>query len=463
MENIFTRLKYKYHHMMQDARGGVLIIAAIATPVLVLATGMAVDMARVHEVQKKLSDATDTAALSSAAVLEKQDVQQVADRFFRANFPEGYMNTTILPNGKGKGLLDISVGKEASGTNNKLTLTAHVAAELDLVFGSFLGMQTYKIEHTAKVERVVKPNVEIVLTVDVSPSMCALKVNNPNSPLRLAPDPNCTKLNAMKSAMRQFVNLVFDNSAIDTVKIGIIPYNHKVQFLDSKKIPPTVAAGEKNAVSFYSNLADATPLPAIVPLTTDRATLIDAIDAIDLDITARGWTRPNLGTHVAALMLDPLHNSYFSGEMPLEFDDEKVEKIIVQMTDGAANGCCFGAVNGDFSKQYMYIYKTDMDAQQEMCEVLKKPVEDNGGNVTLFSVVFDVDDTDYADNDSQNIDGIERTGGKWIKETFNKCASNKQFYFDVAADGSGSGSTEDEIEKVYTSIAQYLYKLRIVY
>jgi hypothetical protein len=102
-----------------------------------------------------------------------------------------------------------------------------------------------------------------------------------------------------------------------------------------------------------------------------------------------------------------------------------------------------------------------MDYETELCTQLKKTVNSGGGNITIFSVIFDVDDEDYPDTTSQNISEDERKGGVWIKDVFKACTSNpEQFFFDV--DVQKNNYTESDIERVYTTIAQYFYKTRIV-
>jgi hypothetical protein len=166
----------------------------------------------------------------------------------------------------------------------------------------------------------------------------------------------------------------------------------------------------------------------------------------------------------AGLMLDPDNYQYFSKDetlKPKAFGDPTADKVIIQMTDGADIGCCYGHVNGDYNKQYQYLYKSDMDYQGALCTDLKKSFTNGGANVTIFSVIFDVDDGDYKDSKSQNIGGDQRDGGKWIKDVFKSCTSNPdQFYFDVPIDNDNESETQ--IEKVYKTIAQYFYKTRIV-
>lgn len=559
MITFYKNFADKASSFRKSKEGSLLTIAAIALPVLVLAAGGATDYNRINDAQSLLANAVDAAVQNEATMLEKHaDPELEGNKFFAANFPENYMGAELIPGTNGKGPLNLSHGK----VGKELRVTGSAAANLPLTFAGALGIDSYRIEHTATVARVVKENVEIVLAIDVSPSMCALSVDSANevglsadaaavvqdpaqdpaaakdpaamdpaapkdpaagpammdpaapgdpvkdpavgdgiaaantrdvadltvaaladskaaaadataapngaalqSPVNFVPDPNCTKLELLKLAMKKFVEHVFDNSAINVLKVGIVPYNHKIKFADPNSIPPTIAAGEVATPDYYTDLSDASPLPDVVPLTTDENVLLDAIDGIHLDLDAQGWTRTNLGMHAAATMLDPANTQYFGGETPKSFDDSSVEKIIVHMTDGANMGCCWVEPGQGYNPDtYSYLYKTDMDDQAQLCEVLKSSTADGGGNITIFPVVFDVRDTDYPDQTSENISGIEREGGKWIKQVFKACASNPQFYFDVPVTGTNNVLTpESEIEKAYFAIASYLYKLRFVY
>jgi hypothetical protein len=125
------------------------------------------------------------------------------------------------------------------------------------------------------------------------------------------------------------------------------------------------------------------------------------------------------------------------------------------MTDGVNMGCCYATYpEGNYDNQYLYMYEVDnahltgiakapkMKKHQTqygiptegLCDFLKK------NDVTVYSIVFDVDDRD--------------AGGKEIKEIYKSCASNNQFFFDV--------SSNDDLILAYKTIAQSFVKLRIV-
>jgi hypothetical protein len=73
--------------------------------------------------------------------------------------------------------------------------------------------------------------------------------------------------------------------------------------------------------------------------------------------------------------------------------------------------------------------------QKGLCTEMKEQ------GITIYSVVYDVDDRD--------------PGGRAIKNVYGKCASSEQHYFDVG--------TEEELQLAYKTIAQSLLRLRITY
>lgn len=101
--------------LFRSQDGGVLMLVGLAFGVIVLASGFTIDFARAQIVRERLQWAIDAAALAGARVAHEGigSVQQEANAYFRANFPNGYMGTrggnisarnigTV--NGKGRGI-----------------------------------------------------------------------------------------------------------------------------------------------------------------------------------------------------------------------------------------------------------------------------------------------------------------------------------------------------------------------
>lgn len=84
----------------------------------------------------------------------------------------------------------------------------------------------------------------------------------------------------------------------------------------------------------YTRSGSCTPGASIVPLTTDKARLITTVDSL----TASGATAGHLGTAWAWYLLSPKWaNVWGSASAPASYDDGKVRKIAILMTDGEYN------------------------------------------------------------------------------------------------------------------------------
>jgi Flp pilus assembly protein TadG len=194
-------------YLLND-KGSFAIIFAITLPILIVIIGVAVDMSRYNIIKSKFNGALDGAVLAASTVVETQDAELVANNFFKANFPEKYMNTLTLPDVGKSGPVKITVKKIKEDGNNKLSVKGEVKADVSFMFSNAFGLTASRITHVSKVERIVDPNVEIVLTVDVSPSMCTTSVRSADNPVNLTPDSDCKKLKAMKKAMKKSTTTV---------------------------------------------------------------------------------------------------------------------------------------------------------------------------------------------------------------------------------------------------------------
>ena len=283
---------------------------------------------------------------------------------------------------------------------------------------------------------------------------------------RYLPDYNCKKLNAMKRAMHHVIDngfAVIKDIENPVFYAGVVPFNHKVK-LPSNRVPAPLQHAELHSgdKDYYRNFEDAEPLSPIIPLTamrhqSDKTTLKRSISRIKQSPTGLGWTRSNVATLTAAIMLDNRYHSYFGGVRPTNFHANDVDKIVVMMTDGANIGCCYAAhEEGNFDNQYLYLYQMDnlhltgkiqqsiykkwhekyhMGARQGLCDQMKK------AGIIVYSVVYDVNDND--------------PGGKAIGNAYKGCAHSKQHFFDV--------KSEKDLKNAYQTIAQSLLRIRITY
>lgn len=460
-------MKKFYHTLLQfisQKKGSVLGVTALALTGLVTITGGAIDTANYMNMNTSFRNSIDNAITSAIPVIKTQDVNKVVEKFFYANFPAKYRESIKVKNIKVK-------------QNPKdLSWTVSSSADMQTSFAKFIGISSLELNHTATVSWDTSKKVEVVFTLDTSASMC-MDVAHPKDNLSgggttigYTPDYTCKKLKALKEAMNYVIDegfaVVMNNGNDPLFSVGVIPFNHKINFPDTTKVPPLFLDQEINSgfgsATYYSDLTDAEPLSAMVPLralktNADRTFIKNTVNNITQSPVGLGWTRSNIATLAAATMLDPVYYNYYNGSAkPDVIGSKDTDKIVVMMTDGANIGCCYAShPEGNYSNQYLYLYEVDnihlagtTDASyigkwdtkysvksKGICQQMKE----NG--FTVFSVVFDVDDND--------------PGGKEIKDAYRGCASKEDNFFDA--------KDSDELKRAYKTIAQSLLKIRITY
>jgi Flp pilus assembly protein TadG len=440
--------------------GSVVIMVAVGLLTLITVAGGAVDYSRYLRSKSNFNNAVDQALLAAATSSRmKEDINETAARYFAANYPTSGTEVTLK---------SIRVTNPEGG----MKWRAEATAELKTSLIKIAGIDTLTLKHSAEVTWDISSRVDAVFLADTSASMCMNIVRAPNEQgvtrMQMNPDRSCKKLKALKESLLYVIDnglAPIQGAGGPVFNVGIVPFNHKVKLPNPAAIPSPLARIEathaKGDPSYYSKFDDAEPLTKVLPLTAingekDRQTLRDSINAITQVPQGLGWTRSNIGTLTAALMLDPDYHASFGGVRPADFNPSATEKIVVMMTDGANIGCCYAAhPEGNFNNQYLYLYEVDnahlvgLNKMPEMrkwasdygipevgiCDKLKQQ------GVKIFTVIYDVDDRD--------------PGGKAIKDAYSYCASSPQYFFDV--------STADQLKIAYKSIAQSFLKLRLSY
>ncbi len=445
---------------LHNDSGSVVAIAVVAVFVLIGAAALAVDVSRYLIVKSKFRTALDSALLAGASVARERNVEQVVNEFFHANMPENYMGTNLTT----------SIKVTTDPVN--FSWTATVDAEMATLFARMIGIDKIDLLQKVSVMWDISRQVDVAFTINTSTSMCLERIRGKREDgtfvMSYRPDPQCNKLNAMKDAMHFIIEHGFqpiEGVGGPVYNVGLIPYNHKVKFPDPRRVPEELLAIERDHTDgnpdYYRDFSDAEPLQALTPLRpiasqADKNYLLTQIDLISQTPYGSGWVRSNIAVLSGALMLDPDYHTYFNGAMPGVMDPMKSDKVLVMMTDGANIGCCYAAYPEDhFSNQYLYLYAMDNAhltgyggeewfteyaegfglEEVGLCDRLKT------AGVTIYSVVFDVDDRD--------------PGGKEIKRVYEDCASNQQFFFDV--------DSAPALVRAYQTIASSFNRLRITY
>lgn len=200
---MFTRL-------WQQQQGAALPLIGLGLFMMVAATGTAVDMSRLQIVQSRMTSALDNAGLAAGAVANSGDITAQTTKYFYANFPTGYLGTTVT-----------SLTAVANANNTLITLNA--SGTVPMTFLKVLGIQTMPVSAHSEIT-LSNRGMELALVLDITGSMWT---NNNYLTLRSAAD--------------SLVNILYgNNDVVDNLWVSVIPYvtavnigNHHQSWLTS--------------------------------------------------------------------------------------------------------------------------------------------------------------------------------------------------------------------------------------
>lgn len=179
-------------------QGVVAIIFAMCFPMIIAASGIAVDLAQAYNVKSRLSDALDKAALAAGSTNgTAEEVEERVTRFFNANYPEEKLGTPY----------DLTVT-----TSEDAIVTVSARARVPTTFMGVLGQEEIEIQSETAIKLELR-GLEVVMVLDNTGSMA----NNNN-------------IAAARTAATNFINILFDatNDPSD-IRIGMVPYASAVR------------------------------------------------------------------------------------------------------------------------------------------------------------------------------------------------------------------------------------------
>lgn len=194
---------------LSQESGSLTIFSLFLFVILLMISGMAVDMIRQEHARVAMQNTLDTAVLAASGVSQGMTPEQVvSDYVTKAGFDATMVQITTTQNMTGQTV-----------TSRSVVATSPVRT--DTMFMDMMGVSSLtSYTDTAAEERNQK--IEIALVLDISGSM------NWDSA-----DSNVTKIQALKSAAKEFIETIFDANDPANVAISIIPYNHQVFVPDS--------------------------------------------------------------------------------------------------------------------------------------------------------------------------------------------------------------------------------------
>lgn len=408
----------------RDERGVSIIVFALTLPVMLAASGMAVDLAQAYNMKVRLGNALDKAALAAGTTSGTEaEIEEQVLRFVEANFPEEKLGETLNVN----------------AVVNEMFISVTADARVDTLFMRIFGYNDITVREESEVVRELS-GVEVVLVLDVTGSMAG---NN---------------ITALRTASTSFLNIMFGrirNS--DYIRIGIVPFSNSVNVgaagltdnfvrrpTTDDYISPTSNIQYSSSTTGTTNnwkgcilertypadtTDDATPQwnmyrwprtctrtsngvcqtwsgepnnlcpnSRIVPLTDDQAVLQATIN----NLAVAGNTYGNVGMAWGWRVISPTA-PFTQG---VEYDDPDWSKVVIMMTDGDNTMHGTYSVYGRTSSHNIDANDLD-DRFAEICQNMK----DDG--LTIYTITFQ--------------SGINNA----TRQIFRQCASSPDYYFNA--------------------------------
>jgi Flp pilus assembly protein TadG len=475
----------KYFHtaciFISEQSGSAIPIIGFGIFAIISFVGVAVDMSRVQLVQARMSNALDNAGLAAAATVSTTDVNSEAAKYFNANFPSGYMGTTV-------GTLVVTPNAD----NNVLSLS--ITGLVPTTFMKIVGINNVPISATAEITRGSK-GLEVVLVMDNTGSMTQ------------SAGGTTSKITAAKNAATSLVSILFgSNATVPNLWIGLVPFSQAVNISSSRT--SWVAADNFNwgssswggCVESRSNgtlspqydITDDTPSTrlfpkyyapdsstnnwiststshgrttttynitstkgpnvycpqAITPMTASKTTILNSISAM----TTGGNTHIDLGLAWGWRLISPKWRTLWGGEMnannlPLDYNSPLMNKAIILMTDGD------NTISDGYYSAYGYPSSgqlgsnacvsrwsgTDCSNGEDELNVRTAQVcaniKANNSNVIIYTIALGTDI------------------GTTAKNMLKACASKPEYYF--------NSPTTSDLATAFSQIGDSLANLRI--
>lgn len=377
------------------------LFGLMAIPLLGM-IGAAIDFGQAHSKASVLQSALDAAAVS--AIREYRDSGN-------ATSAEQRLRTHLSSELSGSGMTLAGApaeGEVASNGPNEVVLeNAAINASTDSVSPratvsvptsilKLLGVDTIDLEVTTAASMAGK-SLELTMVLDVTGSMC--------------PNGNCTKLNDMKTAAKDLLDIVMPNGA-EATRVGLVPFAPYINVgstdtakrtgrteypnypcvLERKNGTRISEAAPGSGSEFWilnNTSGNCPPSSPIVPLTNDRNALNTSIEGL----TASGGTAGHLGIQWGWFLISPLWASIWPADSaPAAYDDPKSMKAIVFFTDGNFTAFHRNANGGGSSCNSSGDCPESRSEAKAFCDEIKTRLNAKGEEaVTIFTIGFGLD------------------------------------------------------------------------
>lgn len=381
---LLARLPWLFRRRRQ--RGTIAILYVAALPVSAMSIALSVDVARYQTSRTALQSVLDHAALASVSpTLKDSEREAIAVRMVEVNL----LGTGLDPS---RFSYTVEINRNADAVTAFLAATYETQPILMDMFhaeGPVLSAESYARQDT--------PALEISLVLDISGSM---RFNG--------------RIDEMKEAAAEFINIVFNNDPYGRASVNIVPYAGTVNlgsgyeiYMDpatdfgswtgcmelplNERGGDTLLHGAQEAMpDFYHwgpDYVDGVLLTwcphsdsRVRPVQTDRDAILEILETLKLG----DGTGTADGAAWGLKMLDPAWVGILPGadtvSRPMHWGQSR--KIMVLMTDGRTTD--------QFRPDGMaYNRNTALDALQESCETART------SGIEVFTVGFDFSSSDW--------------------------------------------------------------------
>ncbi|MDP6389515.1 MAG: pilus assembly protein TadG-related protein [Alphaproteobacteria bacterium] len=347
----------------KNENGSIGMFFALALIPVVGFVGIAYDSARIYSVKSRLSESLDAAGLAAGRAVFSPTRDAEATMFFNANFPDGYMDSTVAPP---------TIAVDEAGE----TITVTGSATVPTTFMRLFGNEDVVVSARSVIVRQNR-GMELALVMDNTGSMRS-----------------GGKIDAMKSASRDLIDIIYgDDETVNGLYVALVPYTATVNVgadrsawldagdryfdspspfeptewkgcveartapLDQNDTPPAVepftsyyfaadvdnqwpAVDESNGAQNDGTGPNLGCGPEITSLVAEKSVVTAAID--EMLPWHRGGTTSNLGLVWGWRVLSPAWRGLWSNggdpvspmNLPLDYDDPLMDKVVVVLTDG---------------------------------------------------------------------------------------------------------------------------------
>lgn len=443
-----SQLLRKMREFGRKKDGSILPLAAILIVIMIVIAGSGVDYGRAIIVRSAVTNALDAAVLNvskelSVTTLSTNQVTAKLKSAFEANL--GITNTNDIKIGDITFVIDSAKG----------IITANVTADVrtNFIFLGGIGPDTIPVAISSQ-STYSSYDIELALVLDVTGSMGF----------------NPADLIALKDASKNLVDILIPADTAKSkgkVRISMIPYSQGVNLgsyaatvsnnqasrncvterVGTEQFTDAVYNYAESASEFFGGGSSACPsYPSIIPLTSDRTTLLNTINSL----TATGSTAGHIGIAWGWYTISPNWSKLWpSASKATPYNTKDVLKYAIIMTDGDFNtyyqkectqdgwvwtrrgwvwqvGSCSWKAYAQNYPPYTY---PSFQRAKSLCDSMKAK------GINIYSIYFDT------------------SGSEFGPEIMKYCASSNSNYY--------SADSTEELKSAFSNIASKIQSIRL--